>query len=133
MLEGQFIDFKNVLPKTCNTKVKISRSELLEAIERASLLARDGKNNLIRISVGDASMTVTSRSEEGNVKEEITIAREGEGLEIGFNSKYLLDVLKVVGDDEINMEFNSSISPCMIKPVEGDAYEYLVLPVRISN
>ena len=92
MLEGQFIDFKNVLPKSYLTRVKISRSELLEAIERASLLARDGKNNLIRISVGDTSMTVTSRSEEGNVKEEINIAREGDGLEIGFNSKSTLDM-----------------------------------------
>ncbi|MBR4074991.1 MAG: DNA polymerase III subunit beta, partial [Firmicutes bacterium] len=86
-----------------------------------------------RIAVGDTSMTVTSRSEEGNVKEEITIAREGDGLEIGFNSKYLLDVLKVISDDEVYMEFNSSVSPCMVKPVEGDAYEYLILPVRISN
>jgi DNA polymerase-3 subunit beta len=113
--------------------VKISRSELLESIERASLLARDGKNNLIRISVGDTSMTVTSRSEEGNVKEEITIAREGDGLEIGFNSKYLLDVLKVISDDEVHMEFNSSVSPCMVKPVDGDTYEYLILPVRIPT
>ncbi|MBQ8589937.1 MAG: DNA polymerase III subunit beta [Firmicutes bacterium] len=133
MLEGQFIDFKNVIPKSHNTRVRLSRSELLEAIERASLLARDGKNNLIRISVGDTTMTVTSRSEEGNVKEEINIAREGDGLEIGFNSKYLLDVLKVVSDDEVYLEFNSSVSPCMIRPVEGDAFEYLVLPVRISN
>jgi len=133
MLEGQFIDFKNVIPKEYKTRVRVSRSEFSESIERASLLARDGKNNLIRISVDDTFMTVTSRSEEGNVKEEIAISREGDPLEIGFNSKYLLDVMKVVSDDEIYMEFNSSVSPCMIKPIEGDGFEYLVLPVRISN
>ena len=133
MLEGQFIDFKNVIPKEYKTRIKVSRGDFSESIERASLLARDGKNNLIRMTVGDNTMTITSRSEEGNVKEEIAIAREGDGLEIGFNSKYLLDVMKVVSDDEIHMEFNSSVSPCMVKPVEGDAFEYLVLPVRISN
>ncbi len=133
MLEGQFIDFKNVIPKEHQTRVRVSRSEFLESIERASLLARDGRNNLIRMAIDETSMTVTSRSEEGNVKEEISIAREGQNLEIGFNSKYLLDVMKVIDDDEIHMEFNSSVSPCMIKPVEGDAFEYLVLPVRISN
>lgn len=133
MLEGKFIDFKNVLPKEYKTRVKVERSQLSESIERASLLARDGKNNLIRISINEASMVVTSRSEEGNVREEIFIQCEGEPLEIGFNSKYLLDVLKVVDDDEICMEFGSSVSPCLIKPTEGEAYEYLILPVRISN
>lgn len=133
MLDGQFIDYKNVIPKEHKVKVKVSRTELLDSIERASLLAKDGKNNLIRISVEENCMVVTSRSEEGNVKEELAITKEGDTLEIGFNSKYLLDVLKAVTDDEISMEFNSSVSPCLIKPVEGDAFEYLILPVRISN
>ena len=52
---------------------------------------------------------------------------------IGFNSKYLIDALKVIDDEEINILFNSSVSPCLIKPISGEAYEYLVLPVRITN
>lgn len=133
MLEGQFIDFKNVIPREHQTRVRVSKSELSQSIERASLLARDGRNNLVRIALDSSFLTITSRSEEGNVREEVAIVREGDFLEIGFNSKYLLDVMKAVGDEEIYLEFNSSISPCMIKPIEGDGFEYLVLPVRISN
>ena len=77
-------------------------------------------------------MIITSRSEEGNVREEIYLEKTGENLDIGFNSKYLLDVLKVVNEEEIYMEFNSSVSPCLIKSVENDRFVYLILPVRIN-
>ncbi len=67
------------------------------------------------------------------MKEEVFIEKEGIDLDIGFNSKYILDVLKAVNDESISMEFNTSVSPCLIKPLEGRAFEYLVLPVRIST
>ena len=132
LLEGDFIKYNDILPKEYKTKVKVSRSELLNSIERASLLAKEGKNNLIKLSIFRDKIIITSRSEEGNVKEEVFIEKEGADLDIGFNSKYILDVLKVVSDDSISLEFNTSVSPCLIKPVEGKEYEYLVLPVRIS-
>jgi len=133
LLEGDFIKYNDILPKECKTKVSVSRSELLDSIERASLLAKEGKNNLIRLSIFRDKIIITSRSEEGNVKEEVFIEKEGADLDIGFNSKYILDVLKVVSDDRIVMEFNTSVSPCLIKPLEGNEFEYLVLPVRIST
>ena len=68
-----------------------------------------------------------------NVKENVIISKEGSDLVIGFNSKYLIDALKVIDDEEINILFNSSVSPCLIKPLSGNEYEYLVLPVRITN
>ena len=133
LLEGDFIKYNDILPKEYKTKVTVSRSELLNSIERASLLAKEGKNNLIRLSIFRDKIIITSRSEEGNVKEEVFIEKEGGDLDIGFNSKYILDVLKVVSDEKIVLELNTSVSPCLIKPLEGRAYEYLVLPVRIST
>ena len=133
LLEGEFIKYKEILPKEKQCKVIINRVDLLNSIERASLLAKEGKNNLIKMSIFRDKMIIRSRSEEGNVKEEIFVDKDGTDLDIGFNSKYILDVLKVVNDEEIVMEFNTSVSPCMIKPMEGNAYEYLVLPVRISS
>lgn len=133
LLEGEFIKYKDIIPKQHQTRVIINRSELLDSIERASLLAKEGKNNLIKMAILSDKIVITSRSEEGNVKEEISISKEGNEMEIGFNSKYVLDVLKVINDDEIVMELNTSVTPCMIKPIEGNAYEYLVLPVRISS
>lgn len=133
LLEGDFIKYKDILPKENKVKVKVSRTDLLNSIERASLLAKEGKNNLIKLSIFRDKVIITSRSEEGNVKEEVFIEKDGTDLDIGFNSKYILDVLKVVTDSQVVMEFNTSVSPCLIKPVEGNSYEYLVLPVRIST
>jgi len=133
LLEGEFIRYSDILPKEYKCKVNVNRMDLLNSIERASLLAKEGKNNLIKMSIFRDKIIITSRSEEGNVKEEVFIEKEGSDLDIGFNSKYLLDVLKAVNDETINLEFNTSVSPCLIKPVEGIEYEYLVLPVRIST
>jgi DNA polymerase III, beta subunit len=133
LLEGDFIKYNDILPKEYKSRVIVNRSEMLNSIERASLLAKEGKNNLIKLSIFRDKIIITSRSEEGNVKEEVFIEKEGSDLDIGFNSKYILDVLKAVGDESVVMEFNTSVSPCLIKPVEGKEYEYLVLPVRISS
>ena len=133
LIDGEFIRYKDILPKDKATKVIIDRSDLLTGIERASLLAKEGKNNLIKCNIQGNLLTITSRSDEGTVKEDIIMEKYGDNLEIGFNSKYLSEALKAVDDDEVVLEFKSSITPCIIKPVEGNGYEYLVLPVRISS
>jgi len=132
LLEGDFIKYKDILPSDNKCRVKVNKNVLHEGMERASLLSREGKNNLIKFKIEDSKITITSRSEEGNLKEEVPVEKEGSDIEIGFNSKYILDVLKVLDDEEIIMELVSSVKPCVIKPVSGISYEYLVLPVRIS-
>lgn len=132
LMEGEFIKYADIIPKTHKTRTVLDREELLNSIERASLLAKEGKNNLIKVSVLAGKMEITSRSEEGHVKEEVPAEVEGEEIVIGFNSKYVLDVLKAISDEEIVFEMTTSTSPCLIKPVEGDRFVYLVLPVRIA-
>ncbi|MBP5186405.1 MAG: DNA polymerase III subunit beta [Clostridiales bacterium] len=132
LLEGEFIKYNDIIPKTYKTRCIVNREEMLSGIERASLLAKEGKNNLIRLDVSGSRIIITSRSEEGNSKEVISTECEGEDLIIGFNSKYVSDVLKAVNDEEVVLEMSSPVSPCLIKPLEGDSYVYLVLPVRIS-
>src|SRR5690606_4091158 len=102
-------------PKDKKTKILVNKNLLQDAIERASLLSREGKNNLVKFTIEDNLLTITSKSEEGNVKEEIIIEKAGENLEIGFNHKYILDVIKAVDDEIILMEYNTPTSPCMIK------------------
>lgn len=133
LLEGEFIKYKDIIPKECKTTVVINKADFLESIERASLFAKEGKNNLVKLSIAENDMTITSRSEEGNVKENVIVSTYGEGLDIGFNSKYLIDVLKVIDDESIKLELNTSVSPCLVKPIEGDKYIYLILPVRLSG
>ena len=133
LLEGEFVRYNDILPKESSTRVVLNKGDFLESIERASLLAKVGKNNLIRLDIKENNIEITSKSEEGNVKEDVIISREGNDLVIGFNSKYLIDALKAIDDDEISMHFNTAVSPCLIKPLSGNQYEYLVLPVRITS
>lgn len=133
LLEGEFIKYKDILPKDIKIKIKVSKRNLQEAIERAALFSREGRNNLIKFTISDTLLVITSKSEEGHLREETEIEKIGEDLEIGFNHKYILDVLKVVDDEELIMEFNTPTSPMIIKREKDDYYEYLVLPVRING
>ena len=133
LMEGEFIRYKDIIPKDNDIDVIVGKTILLESIERASLLAREGKNNLIKMALKNDLLTITSRSEEGNVKEEIVVEKTGNDLEIGFNSKFVIDVLKAIDDEEILMKFKTGTSPCLVTPVDGNSYEYLILPVRIPS
>jgi DNA polymerase-3 subunit beta len=133
LLEGSFVKYEDILPKEHKTSLIVNRDELKESVERASVLIREGKNNFIKMELSDGKMILTSRNEEGSFRDEITTDQKGEDLEIGFNAKFIADVLKIVSDEEIRMEFNSSVTPCLIRPTEKEDYEYLVLPVRLSS
>ncbi|KAB3532223.1 DNA polymerase III subunit beta [Alkaliphilus serpentinus] len=133
LLEGEFINYKQIIPKEYKSRVKINTKSLLNSIERASLLAKEGKNNLVKFIVSDENMVITSNSELGKVHEEIIITLEGEEIEIAFNSKYFMDALKVFDEEEIYLNFTTNISPVIFKPVSNDHYTYLVLPIRLSS
>ena len=127
---GEFIKYRSIIPATWSSLIRVNRQELAACIDRASLMARDGKNNLMKFSVGDNKLVITSNSEMGDAYEELEAAHTGDELTISFNIRFMSDIMKVVEDDEIVMRFNSAVSPCVICPTEGDAYTYLVLPVR---
>ena len=116
IMEGEFVKYRDILPKEHQCRLKVNRGEMIDCLERASLLAKEGKNNLVKLSIIRDKILISSRSEEGNVKEEVFVEKEGTDLEIGFNAKYILDVLKVVTDEEVIMEFNTNVSPCLVKP-----------------
>lgn len=131
LLQGEFINYKQIIPEEYRLKVKAKKSDLLDSIERASLLAREGKTNLIKFEINDNKMAITSNSQMGKVYEEVNIDLEGDGLKIQFNSRYFLDVLRIIDSEDIYLEFSTSVSPCLIKKVDGDDFLYLVLPVRL--
>ncbi|MDR3051150.1 MAG: DNA polymerase III subunit beta [Oscillospiraceae bacterium] len=133
LLEGEYIRYRQILPEDWQTRVKVRRADLENAIERASLIAREGKNNLVRFHVTGEQLLLTSNAELGDVQEDISIYLEGKDIDIAFNVRYISDVLKILADDEICLRFNTNVSPCVICPPEGDDYTYLVLPVRVFN
>lgn len=133
IMEGEFIKYMDIIPRDETTKVIVGKSLFMESVERASLMSREGKNNLVKMTVTGNMMTITSRSEEGNVREEIGVDKDGKDIEIGFNSKYIIDVLKEIDDEEIALHMKTSVTPCVVRPTEGKSYEYLILPVRIPT
>lgn len=133
MLEGEFIRYRQILPQEWQTRVAVRSGELGSAIDRASLIAREGKSNLVCFKIDGDTLTVTSNSENGDMEERIDVTTEGNDLSIAFNVRYITDVLKAISDDEVFMRFNSNVSPCVVCPTEGDSYLYLVLPVRMFN
>lgn len=134
LLTGEYIDYQKILPATWTTEVLVMRSDFSDAIDRCSLMAREGKNNLIYLHVmPEGKMELTANAERGDVHEELEIGFTGNELNIAFNSRYLIDIIHNVEGEKVRMCFNSNVSPCMLKPVEGDDFTFLVLPVRIFN
>lgn len=133
LLEGEFIKYTQIIPQEFKSRLNVNTSSLLNSIERASLLAREGKNSSIKFTIQDDFLTIRSNVEVGSAKEDVAIQLEGDDLEIGFNPKYLVDALKVIDSDEISIELTTSVSPCIMKPNDNENYIYLVLPVRMPN
>lgn len=130
LLEGEFIKYNNILPQTQNTRVRVSRGELLDSIDRVSIISREEKTNLISLSFEDDVLSITANSEIGKSDEEMAIHMVGDDIKIAFNSRYMSDVLRALEDEEVYLEMNNNVTPCIIKPTEGNRFYYLVLPVR---
>lgn len=132
LLDGKFIDYEGIIKDNYVTTVNVSTTEIRESVERASLLAKDDKNNLIILDIKENNMQINSASEYGNVEENVTVEKEGEDIKIGFNSKYLLDFLKVIENEKIKLNLIGKNNPCFINEDNKEDYIYMVLPVRIS-
>lgn len=133
LLEGEFINYRQVIPKETTTTITVSKAQLEDGLERASLLARMDKNNLVKFDIHDNILTLTSASNIGNVTENITVSLEGKDLVIAFNARYLSDCMHTISDEFVKINFSSPIAPCTICSADGDNYLYLILPVRIVD
>lgn len=133
LLEGKFINYNSLLPQEHKLFVDIKREDLQNAIERASLMAKDGNTNLIKLDFKQDTLIISSNSQLGKVREEITIKLQGEEINIAFNSRYLLDVLKNIETEEVVMKMTSGITPCVIEEKDTSNSQYLVLPVRLMR
>lgn len=133
LLEGEYIKYRQIIPASAKTTVHVlDRGQMSLCVERAALMARESRTGCVKFSVRGDLMVITANSELGDVYEEVQVETEGDDIEIAFNVKYVSDVLRAIEDDSFLMRFNSSVSPCVIAPVEGGLYTYMVLPVRLS-
>lgn len=129
---GEFVRKENIFPQEFTTTVTVQKSVLIESVERASVLIRGDKNNLVVFDIKSNKITLNANSEIGNVSEQIDADVSGEELKIAMNAKYLLDALKALTENVAVLSFNSSISPFTIENLEDKNSAYLVLPVRMG-
>ena len=131
LIEGEYFRIDQMLSSDYETKVKIHKKELLDCIDRATLLIKESEKKPIIIDIRDDSMELKIKSQIGSMDEEIFITKEGKDLLIGFNPKFLIDALRVIDDEEVDLYFMNAKAPCFIKD-ENQSYIYLILPVNFN-
>ena len=131
LLEGEYLNYMGIIPKQHETRIKVNVEELLACFERVSLvITNDERRYPVKLNISDDMMVITSNTESGNAREEIKLEMEGKELEISFNPRYFIDALKVIENELVNIYFTTSIGPSTIKPLNGDSFAYMVLPVK---
>ena len=134
MIQGQFPDYNQVLPKETLNSFSVSRRAFLDACERASIIAFSS-NNVIRLVFSDDHLTIHANAPMGEFKESIQLSRLGGSGEarIAFNVRLILDSIKNLEMDDLKISFNNELSPCIVQPVSDLDYTYIIMPIRTSE
>ena len=132
-LEGEFLNYKNAIPQSAKHQIKIVKEELISAVERVSLIISDKMKSPVRCIFGNGIIRLFSASAVGKASDECSMEGDGDELEIGFNDKYLLEALKAAPADEVILELNSGVTPCVISSSDdSNNFLYMILPVRLK-
>ena len=132
-LEGEFLAYRQAIPRNNTIHVEGDTRALLSSIDRVSLIISDKLKSPLRCVFGDGLVSITTKTGIGDAADQCPITGDGQELEIGFNNKYLMDALKAAPADRLRLEFSSGVAPCVILPAEGEEnFIYMVLPVRLK-
>ena len=131
LIEGDFFNYKQIIHNNFTTSVTVNREQLLKVIDRACILSKVDRNNLVKFDIKENVLTITANSETANITENLNIGLTGEDLVIAFKSRYFSEALHASNDDSIKLSFNTAISPCIITPTDSEEYLYLILPVKL--
>ncbi|MGN0383176.1 MAG: DNA polymerase III subunit beta [Eubacterium sp.] len=132
LIEGEYFKINQMLSSDYETKVTVNKKELLDCIDRATLLIKEGDNKPIIMNIGKDNMELKINSFIGSMNEFINMEKEGKDLTIGFNPKFLIDTLRVIDDETVDLYMVNSKNPCFIRDIENK-YIYLILPVAFNN
>ena len=132
LIEGDYFNIDHMLSSDYETKVKINKKEFYDCIDRATLLVKEGDKKPIILNITDESLELKISSTIGSMNESIDIAKNGKDLMIGFNPKFLIDALRVIDEEEIDIYLVNPKTPCFIKDKENK-YTYMILPVNFTT
>jgi len=132
LIQGEYMNYKGIIPQTAETTVTISPAAMLAAIERASLvITTEERRYPVRLTMpDDETLVVSANTEIGTLREELSVSSSGNRIDIDFNPRFFLDALKAIDEDEVSVIFNGSMGPSVIKPMDSQDFAYLVLPLR---
>lgn len=133
LYNGDFIKKENIIPKDFTTRVAVNKELLKASIERAAILVRGDKNSLIIFDVSGDKIEISSNSEIGNVQEPVKAQTEGKDVKIAMNSKFIIEAVNALDEDEILISFNNQIQPFICENIKDKSKLYLILPVRTAN
>ena len=137
LLDGEFLNYSSVIPKNWETRIRVNKRDLQECFERVSLISASSvekeKKYPVKVKIEVGKITISCTNQTGDAKEELYLETQGKELEVGFNPKYFLDALKVIDDEEIFVDFGTSVSPSVIRPIENEDYTYMILPIRMKD
>ena len=133
-LEGEFLDYKNAIPRRNPISLIIDNKLLLESLDRVSVVISEKLKSPVRCVFEQDRVLLSARTANGDAKDVCRVSGDGQGLEIGFNNRYLMDALRYAPADEVKLELNTGISPAILVPLEGEEenFLYMVLPVRLK-
>ncbi len=137
LLDGEFLNYSSVIPENWETRIRVNKDIIQNCFERISLISSSSiekeKKYPVKVFVEIGKVTISCTNQTGDAKEEIYVESEGKNLEAGFNPKYFLDALRAIDDEEVFIDFGTSISPCVIRPVDEGDYTYMILPIRLKD
>jgi DNA polymerase-3 subunit beta len=132
-LEGEFLDYRQAIPRNNTVKVTGDTRALLSSIDRVSLIISDKLKSPLRCIFDENMLRISTKTAIGDAADQCPVSGDGKGLEIGFNNKYLMDALKAAPADQVRLELTTGVAPCLILPTEGEEnFLYMVLPVRLK-
>lgn len=132
-LEGEFLAWRQAIPRTNPIKISVEAKQFLSCIERVSLIVSEKLKSPLRCVFGENEIDITTRTALGNAHDCCPMEGDGQGLEIGFNNRYMMDALKAAPTEHVTLEMSSPVTPCIIVPTEGEEnFLFMVLPVRLK-
>lgn len=133
-LTGEFLNYRNTIPQNNSIILEAETSDLQASIDRASLIINEKLKSPLRCKFDDGVMSITSKTAIGSAFDRCSISGDGKGLEIGFNNRFLMEAVKAAPASRVRIELNTSTSPCLIVPCEGEEknFLYMILPVRLK-
>lgn len=130
LIEGEFLNYKSLLMKESENHIRINVINLQQSLERAALLSVGDRKYPVDLTIADDMLLIDCNSDIGDVHDEIKITAKQDMKRISFNPNYMIDALKVIEEDEVIIAFVTSAGPCIIRPVEGERYTYLIAALR---